>query len=184
MSKKLAKKSEEYKMLTPSEAKVLIAIWKLTRNNFQPVSYDEIANYLEIRSATIRKIVSVLIKNRKDLLIFFRGSTGIGRGRTFLKLSESIVGKPETALILLELLKFDTNHLQTSQFVKDIHEKYGLDISDIEFRVGLLIQHEYICEPEKDFIFPTPKLWEQMEYLKFVAQNYIGKDGEKKTGKR
>jgi hypothetical protein len=174
-----------YRALSPAQTELVFAIWKLETepdHRGRPITCAEIAEVLDIEASHARKIIAEVEAMSPDYFVnhsvFPAGGTKRrGRPLTAYHLNqEGIVTFPETAFILLELLRFPArtpyrvNRKEFEQYLVGcgIEPVLITDRIDTNIRAGYI--REYVGFP--GYISPTERIECERDYLERLARGY------------
>ena len=169
------------KALSSREAEVLFAIWKLEhqlRPEARGATRAEIATMLDMPPAYLSQLLYRIGRSYVETGYFITQKEKHSRGRspaTYILNNENIVTLPETALILLQLMKFQDSSdylINSKDFVEYFSQTHQLDKEFIQQQINILIDKGYLQRVSGDLIRPLSRVLRENEFLRLLASEY------------
>ena len=160
-------------------ADFLLAVWDITGGG----DSTRLATKEEIRARGIADQSNEFFKKDIPCIdafeIFERDEDGnpkAGAPKVAYCLHPKVVTLPRTATILLELLDYPRSEsflIPRDSFEKFIAGKFGFDAAFISDRVDAAIAADYIIVQTRGYIWPSVRIYRELEYIRLIAQKYI-----------
>lgn len=172
--------------LTPTQAELLFAIWKLETMEPPPSHITEasLAKELKKKERNVRRIIADIRKSSKQFLLqesFYppkKAGEKKRRGRPHVAYRlnhDHVVTYPETALMLLRLEIFPQDkafRIRRKDFEEEFAKETGLELGFIKRRID--VNAEYIKSDTDGNIFPSHEiLARERTFLELLAAEFI-----------
>ncbi len=176
--------TEKYRALSPTVCKVLNAIWQLEiklKPQARAATRKEIAKRLGMKETYLSQILHDISKLPVSYLVTGTNSFNKQlRGRpltTYYPNHENLTTVPETALILLELLRFPTEqmfYVDRGKFATHLKDTFGFSASFIKEKIDWAIGASYIHKRHQQsrYILALPRIDCEKEWLQMIAKRY------------
>jgi len=172
-----------YRTLTPTECKVLFEIWYLTpemEQKGEPITAKTLAKALRMKGKRVQTVIREIQDISDDYIITSHYFPPNRRGKpgppwdSYRLNRERLATVPESAFVLLELLKFPREKhelINRAAFVNHLVEECRLEESLVQVEINKAIETSYIDRmyEQQGYIAPGLRIQCENEYLQLVS---------------
>lgn len=140
------------------------------------ITTTEISERLNTSEGHTRKVIMEINRLQRDLILrrqCYDEKRRMGRPRTAYYLNQDgIAVMPETALILIELSRFQTEkpfRINQRAFERHMNATHGLSVKYVREKIEEAIGKGYVEVKEDNYIYPSPRTSCEAKYLGLIA---------------